>query len=287
MVDNGGPNAPYEVTYNSLEIKAPDARGYLLTFTDFDLNEEDYLSIVGVTDDGSWGFFGRFTNQSLADTTLRINTPRISIQFVGASGNPEEAQGFEMEWSCLTVAAPVAAFSGRSDLCNNRMVLTDETTGLPDSWQWFLNGELAGLGPNPVIELPGPGTYDVTLLACNELGCNEVTTENYLVYTEEDLEVLGCLTSTPEPDAFNDAVRIFPNPSNGNIQLDGLGALASDWEITVVDALGRRIQQLSLTEQEGVERVSLALQPISSGVYYLLGRTPANDKAFRKRLVIK
>ncbi|MEM9835693.1 MAG: M4 family metallopeptidase [Bacteroidota bacterium] len=287
FTDNGGPNGPYANTSNQLEINGIDAQGYRLDFTQFDLNDRDEFIVYGYDANRTLVYYEIFTDRALAGETLLVNGASITISFLGDRSFTTGANGFVMEWTCLSAEQPVAAFTGESDICNNRLLLSDQSTGFTDSLRWYLNGELAGVGPFPVIDLPGPGSYDVSLLACNQGNCDSISIVNYLVYTEEDLEQAGCLTNTGEPLWIKAGISVFPNPTDGRLLINGLGEISADWELSVTDLVGRKVAHWSLSGVSNGATSDLELTELAAGMYLLVGSSPSTGKAFQQRIIKK
>jgi hypothetical protein len=124
-----------------------------------------------------------------------------------------------------------------------------------------LNGNQIGTGANLTITNQGNYTVEVT----NSFGCRAVS-GTFNVLSNEDLELNNIL--------------IFPNPNQGKfiIQLDN-HALES---ITIVDAIGRTVAQISTSDVE----VHMDLSHLNSGLYSVVLRT-ANGILVRKIEILK
>jgi len=94
--------------------------------------------------------------------------------FTTADGNP--AQGVA-QWYEVPAVPPVASFTpSQTNVCLGQCInFTDNSTNTPTSWTWTFNGAnpTSSALQNPsVICYNTPGTYNVTLQACNSSGCN-------------------------------------------------------------------------------------------------------------------
>lgn len=81
--------------------------------------------------------------------------------------------------------APTADFTANTThTCPGELVtFQDLTTGNPTSWSWtFQNGTPAtSTLQNPTVSFPGPGFYNVTLVATNNLGNSTVLKNSYII----------------------------------------------------------------------------------------------------------
>lgn len=80
---------------------------------------------------------------------------------------------------------PTADFvANNTRTCPNEVItFFDRSAGNPTSWSWtFQNGTPAtSTAQNPTVSFPGPGFYNVTLVATNSLGNNTTTKNAYIL----------------------------------------------------------------------------------------------------------
>jgi PKD repeat protein len=98
--------------------------------------------------------------------------------FTTADGLPRSGVA---EWYEAPAVPPVAAFTASAtNVCLGQCInFTDNSTNTPTSWNWTFNGANPATSTlqNPmVICYNTPGTYNVTLQACNSYGCNTTAT---------------------------------------------------------------------------------------------------------------
>lgn len=90
--------------------------------------------------------------------------------------------------------APEAEFTSSRTygIPGDRLTFTNNSSG-GVSYQWLLDGELRSANPSAEsIEFSTAGTYDVSLVAQNSLGCNDTTTREILIAIPEvDLAIGG------------------------------------------------------------------------------------------------
>ncbi len=83
-----------------------------------------------------------------------------------------------------TVVAPVADFTASSTTIyeGESITFTDQSTNVPTSWSWTLNGgnPATSSDQNPVITYNTAGTYEVSLTVTNSAGSDTETKSNYI-----------------------------------------------------------------------------------------------------------
>ena len=110
---------------------------------------------------------------------------------------------------------PVADFrsSGRKVVAGEPVDFFDQSSYLPDSWEWTFSGAstITSNNQNPTgIVYNTPGTYAVSLVAGNGFGADSVTLTCYLEVVESNVG-LG-----PKMTRGSDIV-VYPNPSSGQV----------------------------------------------------------------------
>jgi hypothetical protein len=103
------------------------------------------------------------------DVTVADAVTGCSITVTGAySYLPADA-------SCHVPAPPAAAFTVSTSNANDIAIFTDTSTGSPVSWAWDFGDAQTSNLQNPVHEYGAPGSFQVTLTACNGGGCSMVS----------------------------------------------------------------------------------------------------------------
>jgi photosystem II stability/assembly factor-like uncharacterized protein len=93
------------------------------------------------------------------------------------------------------------------------------------------------------------------------------------------------------PDAIKDiftnkSVKLYPNPSNGNFNIDINSIDIADYQITITDMTGKLIHQTSFTSTVGSNLVSLNIgDKLSEGIYMI--DIKRNEISVNKKLFIK
>lgn len=128
---------------------------------------------------------------------------------------------------------------------------------------WSLNGNVVGTGSS--ITITQDGNYEVVVT--NSSGCSS----SYIGYFEMK-------TSGIAANELNDQFIIYPNPTEGSVQLiwEGVESIES---IHVYDAIGRTVLQLS----EVIENQQMIdLTPFETGVYVV--RIKTNNYTLSKKI---
>lgn len=85
--------------------------------------------------------------------------------------------GFEAAWQCTIInEVPNTNFSfDITDACVGEVEFTDISTNFPNSFTWNFGDGTTSTQADPVHNYEQNGTYNVTLTACNIVGCDEIT----------------------------------------------------------------------------------------------------------------
>lgn len=93
---------------------------------------------------------------------------------------------------------PVAAFSASETTIfeNQAITFTDESSNSPATWTWTFEGGTPATSTeqNPEVTYSTPGIYDVTLVASNDVGQDELVKTDYITVNETIAPVAGFTT---------------------------------------------------------------------------------------------
>ena len=129
---------------------------------------------------------------------------------------------------------------------------TDQSTPNPTSWLWDFGDGTTDTTQNPVhTYATGGASYTITLTVVTDCGTDQTTT----TYNNIGIEALE-----------GDHWTLYPNPSNGLIQLD-LGTVQGTVEVQLNDLSGAAISMSSFARVEGV--LTLDYQHLPAGSYLL------------------
>jgi len=172
--------------------------------------------------------------------------------------------------------APEAAFTPSDtliDLANGGQVtFADASTGA-SSWSWDFGDGNTSTAQSPTHTFTDEGVYAVSLKAANTPGCTDVS--------REVVEVVRS-TAAQAPKPLDDAVRVFPNPTTGMVQVRIAKPLEGRPRLRVVDMLGRQV----MPERQlpaGAQRFELDLSTLPGGPYTLILRS-AQGRAVKRLL---
>jgi PKD repeat protein len=108
------------------------------------------------------------------------------IYFI-AAGWSSYSGNFTLAWELLAPSIPVANFAANdtSLVMGTYVYFTDQTTGMPSSWNWSFPGgsPSTSVSQNPSVYYSTPGTYNVRLIASNSLGADTLLKTAYIKVT--------------------------------------------------------------------------------------------------------
>jgi len=73
------------------------------------------------------------------------------------------------------IGIPEADFSYEQEGCSPTVRFTDQTANVATQWSWDFGDGTGSSLQNPIHNYTGAGSYDVTLLSCNDLDCDSIT----------------------------------------------------------------------------------------------------------------
>lgn len=184
ILDPGGLNDYPDNASSVVSIQPPGADYIVLTFHSFQLEDfYDYLSIYDGPNTSS-PVIGNYTGSVLPNGgTITSTGGSITLEFT--SDISVTMPGFDVDFECFTVtAAPVAGLTGTPlNTCSGTVNFTDLSTNHPHTWTWnFGDGSPSSPLQHPSHTYTTPGTYSVTLVACNSIGCDTFVCSNCVVY---------------------------------------------------------------------------------------------------------
>jgi PKD repeat protein len=167
----------------------------------------------------------------------------------------------------ITSYLPVASFS-YSLLAMPVVSFYDLSTHTPTSWHWDFDdsGNDSSNLQNPIYQFKNDGLHNVCLIATNNFG----SSASYCV----NIQATG--TGINEY-SLNNSISIFPNPSSGNIVINGFKGTVN---YIVYNLLGELITSGQLTETQN----SINLVGQSAGVYHIV-ISSAEGNAIRKIVI--
>ncbi len=148
---------------------------------------------------------------------------------------------------------------------------------------WYLDADGDGFAVTPTVEsCNSPGTgYTKTVLPTTD--CDDTDAEinpETLWYLDADNDSIadtveftiscespgiGYTTANLTPFSDNIEIKLYPNPTQNNLDLD-LGKLLNQVNITLVNSSGQLIKKASFTN---TRTINLSLTSLASGIYYV------------------
>lgn len=167
---------------------------------------------------GVWAAMGTGMNDYVKGLDVWNGKLYAGGPFTTADGLPRTGVA---EWYEAPAVPPVASFTASAtNICLGQCIsFTDNSTNSPTTWNWTFNGANPGTSTlqNPsVICYNTPGSYNVTLQACNASGCN--STSQMIVVSASAMPTVT-LTSAPSATICN----------GGSTTLNAGGASTYTW----------------------------------------------------------
>lgn len=129
----------------------------------FTINAGDSYSI-DVTTDATGLLAGNYTSNFSIDTD-DLDDPEITLPV-----------------KMIVEAAPIAGFTSPNMLsCTGEVQFFDDSENFPDSWAWNFGDGGTSDEQNPSHTYDMDGNYTVTLEVCNNIGCDDITFEDFIV----------------------------------------------------------------------------------------------------------
>ena len=84
----------------------------------------------------------------------------------------------------IVLAFPQTTFSvSTTNSCDGFVEFNDETDNIPLTWEWDFGDGTGSAEENPEHMYENSGVYDISLIACNDLGCDTLIQEAYINVT--------------------------------------------------------------------------------------------------------
>lgn len=177
IYDSGGPGANYgDNEDGTVTISPVGASSITLTFTQFSLeNNYDYLYVYDGPTTAST-LIGQYTGNALPNGGV-INTNSGSVTIRMTSDVGVNQAGFTIGWQCtIPTLPPFVNFSvSPSTSCNGVISFDDNSSNGANAWTWNFGDGSTSNQQNPTHTYLNNGTYDVKLIACNNIGCDSLT----------------------------------------------------------------------------------------------------------------
>ena len=183
LLDPGGIGGYPTNCASIVTIAPPNAASITLNFSLFNTaGPGDYLNIYDGPDTNSI-LIGRYLGFNLPNGgTITSTQSSLTLEF--RSDNQYIRPGFDLVWSCTPISGPpVTDFAPMQTLtCTGYASFRDSSQGGVDSWLWDFGDGNTDTLRNPVHLYTVPGTYTVSLITCNPMGCDTLIRTNLITY---------------------------------------------------------------------------------------------------------
>lgn len=222
---------------------------------------------VGSSGNWNWEFAPDGISFSMVQTggnSVTITTPGLLnvVQLVSTNGVcPADTASVTV----TVVPAPVAGFTFSQT--GNSFTFTNTTVGA-STYQWNFGDAGTSTLTSPTHLYTSSGTYIVTLIAVNSIGCADTVTDTITLLSTTDWTFGG--------------VHVYPMPFAGECTVETSTGWNAFTRISLVDVSGREVAQLwSGSGLYG--RLCLSVPAIAPGIYLM--QVQAGEQIWRSRVV--
>lgn len=164
---------------------------------------------------------------------------------------------------------PIAQFDISTD--TDPQIQFTNNSQYATSYYWdFGDGNTSAL-PNPTHTYAANGTYDVMMVASN--GCGKDTV----------LQQVQVVASSIEDYAEN-TMELFPNPTEGEININLPGEVGQEVVLQIVDMEGKHVNAKTYNTTSNQQTLSANLGNLAAGTYFVLLHT--SKKTFMAKVVV-
>ncbi|MGB0884788.1 MAG: immunoglobulin-like domain-containing protein [Chitinophagales bacterium] len=164
--------------------------------------------------------------------------------------------------------APVPDFNFISSAGSQVVIVQDASTGSPNSWQWNWNdpnNTNSSFGSSATHPYASAGSYDVELIIDNNFTSSCQTPASALSVTKTVEVTVGIV----EVNKLNAAVNVFPNPSNGIINVNIDDNKLNNVEVSLFNVIGELISTEILENTAVNNNVTFNLGNDAAGMYFV------------------
>lgn len=207
------------------------------------------------------------------------NSPQVDATLSNVTFNASATVVFALREN-LGIQAPVTDFMADQVVVSEgeTVTFTDMSTNNPTSWAWTFEGGTpeTSTEENPVVTYAEAGTYTVTLATGNIAGESEEVKTEYIV-VEQELGLENSLAGL--------GVSIYPNPTQGNVNISLNDEAGKNVSAEVYDLLGRKVTEVSgITTTGSTQDISLNLNDVK-GEQVLIIKLTVGDKTGTYKLI--
>ena len=193
------------------------------------------------TPDYKYGFFS-------VQHPSNANTPQFDASFNEVSFDASSTVVFALGEN-LGLQEPIADFTAStlSTEPGTAIEFTDMSTNNPTSWSWTFEGGIPSVSSeqSPIVAYLDEGVFNVSLTTSNQAGTGELEMKTDYI----EVLLLGIDTLLKEN------VSVYPNPSNGIVNIEIANQSEDSISVTVYDVLGRELLSSSDVQNSGINQV--------------------------------
>jgi hypothetical protein len=167
----------------------------------------------------------------------------------------------------------------------SNIIVSNTSTGSPTFWRWnYGNGQIF-LGPNPPsptyqVSDPTYPTYDICLTVRNRF--NDAPFSKPESTTCKTVTVP---TSIIERNALDASVSVFPNPTNGVVNIAIEDIKAEKLNVSVTNVIGEKVAEEVMSNISGSTNVTFNLSNKAAGMYFI--NISTNSASVTKKVMLQ
>ncbi|EDM45150.1 Twin-arginine translocation pathway signal [unidentified eubacterium SCB49] len=176
------------------------------------------------------------------------NTPQLDASFNEVVFDASTTIVFALNEN-LGLQAPVSDFTASVESAEpgTAITFTDISANNPTSWSWTFEGGIPATSTeqSPVVAYLEEGVFNVSLSTSNQSGTGDTQTkENFI-----EILLLGVNT------LLEDNIAVYPNPTNGIVNIEIVDQTGAEISVTAFDVLGRELLTSTDVQNLGSKQV--------------------------------
>lgn len=252
--------------------------GSVVTYT----NYTDNSLYIGLTP--NWDFGAGATPQTFVGNgpvTVTYNAPGLystGLYYVDAFGNAFDYEE-KIDYVNVSGAVSTGAISGNTVLasCTGNIENYSVTNTAGSTYTWSVTGGtiISGQGTSQIsVNFPGSGG-SVSVTETNLSGC-----------TGSPVNVsVNCLTSLESSLQESVSLSVYPNPNNGEFNINAVLNSNFAYQYEIIDLNGRVVFFENGTAKSGTYNTTMDLKHLSKGIYFF--KAQMGSQVFNHKLIIQ
>lgn len=162
----------------------------------------------------------------------------------------------------IAVTSPPVADFDTTSVSGNTVILDDNSTGPVDTYLWDFGDGNTEASVNPTYTYDSVGTYTISLVVTNTCGFDSA------VMTIQ-LSVDTISSGINDLTAFNGSLDVFPNPNNGQFDLNIQGLGSGAYTIRLFNVQGKEVYTTFATAMGADVLRTINVDTVEKGIYFL------------------